>query len=135
VKNLTKIAVVGLASALVAGAIALAADQKAIPATAAVSRYSGVAKVTSPEGKSAQLRIEIKDWNLTRTEQAVKLPVAGFYVAQLKSGEIDTEIAGKKERRRPGDFWTVAAGESMSISFPPHREAAQIQTMTITGGR
>jgi hypothetical protein len=131
-KNLTQIAAIGLACALVAGAIAVAADQQAVPAKAGVSRYSGVASVTAA-GKAAQLRVEIKDWHLVRSEEAVKLPVSGFYIAQLKSGEIDTEIAGKKEHRRAGDFWTVAAGESMTISFPPHREAAQIQTMTIMG--
>jgi hypothetical protein len=128
-------AIVGVASVMVAAAIADATDQKPAAPAAVVSRYSGVLSVAAPTGAAARpLRVEIKDWQMVRTPQGVQVPAAGFYIAQLKSGEIDTEIAGKKEHRQAGDFWTVAAGESMTITFPPHSQSAQIQTVLITPG-
>jgi hypothetical protein len=126
---------VSLAGIVAAGVIALAAEEHVAAPTSATSRYSGVAMVKAPDAKArTQFRVEVKDWQLEATEQAVKLPVAGFYIAQLKSGRIDTEIAGKKEHRNTGDFWTVAAGETMMISFPPHAESARIQVIAVASG-
>jgi hypothetical protein len=127
---------VSLAGIVLAGVIALAAEEHVAASTSATSRYAGVAMVKAADAKAGtQFRVEVKDWQLAATEQAVKLPVAGFYIAQLKSGKIDTEIVGKKERRNSGDFWTVAAGETMMISFPPHAEAARIQVISVAGGK
>jgi hypothetical protein len=126
---------VSLALIVAAGVIALAAEEHVAAPTSATSRYSGVAMVKAPAANAGtQFRVEVNDWQLVATEQAVKLPVAGFYIAQLKSGKIDTEIAGKKEHRNAGDFWTVAAGETMMISFPPHAESARIQVIAVAAG-
>jgi hypothetical protein len=126
---------VSLAGIVAVGVIALAAEEHVAKPTSATSRYSGVAMVKAPAAKAGtQLRVEVKDWQLEAKEQSVKLPVAGFYIAQLKSGKIDTEIAGKKEHRNAGDFWTVAAGETMIITFPPHAESARIQVIAIAAG-
>jgi len=134
-KHVRGIAIVSLASALVAGALAGAADQHFGSPAAMVSRYAGVANVAAPGGTAAtRLKVEIKDWSLVRTPEGVRLPATGFYIVQLKSGGIDTEIAGKKERRHAGEFWTVAAGESMTVSFPPHSQAAQLQTIAVSPG-
>jgi hypothetical protein len=133
-KNVVEIAIMSLTSVLVAGAIAGAADQQFAAPAAMVSRYAGVANVASPTGTATLLRVEIKDWSLVRTPKGVRIPAAGFYIVQLKSGRIDTEIAGKKEHRHAGELWTVAASESMTVSFPPHSQAAQLQTITITPG-
>jgi hypothetical protein len=133
-KHVRGIAIVSLASALVAGALA-GADQHSGSPAGMVSRYTGVANVAAPAGKAATpLKVEIKDWSLVRTGEGVRLPATGFYIVQLKSGRIDTEIAGKKEHRHPGEFWTVAASESMTVSFPPHSEAAQLQTIAVNPG-
>jgi uncharacterized membrane protein len=126
-KHVRKVSIVSLASVLLAGAIIGATQEQSAGPAAAVSRYSGIAKV-----KATSLRVEIKDWHFVRTAQGVRLPVTGFYIAQLTSGRIDTEIAGKQEHHRAGDFWTVAAGQTMTVSFPPHSEAAHIKTIAIT---
>ena len=131
-KSVSGIVIVSLASAILAGAGA--ADQQFASPAAVVSRYAGVANVSSPAGTATPLRVEIKDWSLVRTARGVRIPAAGFYIAQLKSGQIDTEIAGKKEHRHAGDFWTVAVSESMIVTFPPHSQAAQLQTIAITPG-
>lgn len=130
-KDAKKAGLVSLAVLLVAVLIAGAAEQSAKPA-AAITRYSGVASVgLRPGAAVTPLRVEMKDWNFARTDQAVKLPIAGFYIVQLTSGKIDTEIAGKTEHRRAGDFWTVAAGETMSVSFPKFSESAQMKTIAV----
>ena len=132
-KHVREVAIVSLASVLLAGAIIGAGKEQSAGPAAVVSRYSGIAKVKAP-GRTTPtpLRVEIKDLHFVRTPQGVRLPAAGFYIAQLTSGRIDTEIGGKQEHRRAGDFWTVAAGESMTVNFPPHSQSAQIQTIAIT---
>ena len=132
----TRRIMVSLAGIVAAGAFALAAEEHMAAPTSATSRYSGSAMVKAPAAKAGtQFRVEVKDWQLEASEPVVKLPVTGFYIAQLKSGKIDTEIAGKKEHRKAGDFWTVAAGETMIISFPPHAESARVQIIAVSGGR
>jgi hypothetical protein len=134
-KSTARKVMISLAGIVAAGAIALAAEEHVAAPTSATSRYSGVAMVKAPAAKAGtQFRVEVKDWQLVATEKGVKLPVSGFYIAQLKAGTIDTEIAGKKEHRNAGDFWTVAAGETMIISFPPHAESARIQVIAIAAG-
>src|SRR6266852_1409616 len=128
-KRASRPAIGSFAIAILGGAIAHAADEKVAPPAAVVARYSGIANVAA-----TPLTVEIKDWYFVRAPRDVRLQVLGFYIAQLRSGEIDTEIDGKKEHRRAGDFWTVAAGKSMTVRFPPRREAAHLQTITITPG-
>jgi hypothetical protein len=128
-------AIASLVGTLVAGVITCAAEQKTAGPAAEVLRYSEVVNVPPPAGTTpTRLRFEIKDWYFVRAEQGVKLPAAGFYIAQLKSGQIDTEIAGKREHRVAGDYWTVPVGTSMTVEFPPHGQAAQIHTVAITPG-
>jgi hypothetical protein len=133
-KNWTAVAIVSLTGALLAGVITFAADQKPPAPAAVVARYSEV--FPAPKGTTpAQVRVEIKDWHFVRDERGIKLPAAGFYIAQLKSGQIDTEIAGNKEHRHVGDFWTVAAGQNMTVHFPAHSQAAQIRTIAVGPGK
>lgn len=132
-KNIYKLAIAGVALAMLAAALTFAADRKAPAPAAVVSRFSEA--LTAPKGVTpTQLRVEIKDWHFVRTAEGVKLPATGFYVAQLKSGQIDTEIAGKREHRVAGDFWPVPTGESVTVIFPAHSQAAQIRTIAISPG-
>ncbi len=137
-KNVTAVAMGSVAGAALVGVVAFAAgqaDQKVSGPAAMVVRYAGVAEVPIRAGTApARLRVEMRDWHFVRTEQGVKLPIVGFYIAQLTSGEIDTEIDGKREHRVAGDFWTVPVGGSMTLSFPPHSQAAQIRTMAVAPG-
>jgi quercetin dioxygenase-like cupin family protein len=80
------------------------------------------------------MRIEIKEWHFVRKQQASQIPAQGFYIAQLRSGRIVTQIGGKSETRQAGDFWTIDAGESMSVTLPQHSQSAQLQTVAITPG-
>jgi hypothetical protein len=135
----TKIAMVALVGGVMAvtaaSTMAVAADQAASAAKVVVSRFSEVVNVAKAGGAAKPMRVEIKDLSLVHAPDGVKIPAAGFYIVQLRSGEIDTEVGGKKEHHVAGDFWTVAAGEAMTVSFPPRSESAQLHTIAITPGR
>lgn len=131
-KRIAGVLIVSLGSAFLAGAGAAAgvtpSDTNHRPAAPAAvnTRFTGTAKVNA-----ASMRVEITEWQLVAAEQGVRLPVTGFQLVQLTSGRVDTEIAGKLEHRKAGDYWTVQPGESMTIHFPPHSESAKIQTVAI----
>jgi hypothetical protein len=80
------------------------------------------------------VRIEIKEWHFVRKQQASQIAAQGFYIAQLRSGRIITQMGGKSETRQAGDFWAVNAGESMRVTLPQHSQSAQLQTVGITPG-
>ena len=127
---------IALGSAALAGAMMQAASEKPGAPSSVFPRYSGVVQVKGPAGAAARpLRVEIKDWQMVRTPQGVRLPVKGFCIMQLTSGAIDTEIAGKQEHHKAGDTWTVAAAESMTVRFPPHSQAAKIKTVAVNPAR
>jgi hypothetical protein len=123
-----------MAGVIAAGANIQAAAQTIGAPAAPVSRYHGVANLVGPAGATTPLRVEVKDWNFVAGPQTSQVPPQGFYIAQLRSGRIITEIAGKSEKRRAGDFWTVEAGHAMTITFQPHGEAAELRTIEITPG-
>jgi hypothetical protein len=128
--KLANIGLVAIAGALLTAAVAFSAEQKSGVPAATVPHYSEV--LAAPKGVSpAHVKVEIKDLYFVRNEQGIKLPASGFYIAQLKSGQIDTEVAGNKEHRRAGDFWTVAVGQTMTVRFPAHSQAAQIRTIAV----
>jgi hypothetical protein len=117
----------------VLGAIAFAADQPSQEATRSVSRFSGVV-TTAALGGNAPMRVEIMDWYLARTPQGFQIPAQGFYLAQLRSGRVVTDIAGKSETRQAGDLWTVPAGVPMTVTIRRPGEGAQLQTIAINPG-
>jgi len=61
------------------------------------------------------VRVEVKDFIFGPGKSAPDIPMAGFGVTELKSGEIETTIDGQTMRRRPGDFWLVRPGQKYSI--------------------
>ncbi len=99
----------------------------AVPQNA--TRFSAVMSVPAA-GAAAPVHVEVKNWYV-RAPKALQLSAQGFYIAELRSGTVVTEIAGKSEKRRAGDFWTVGAGVPMTVTIAPRGEAAQLQTIAI----
>jgi hypothetical protein len=50
-------------------------------------------------------------------------------IVQLTGGELVTIIDGQRRERKSGEFWTVPAGEAMSIETGT--DSAALQTVTI----
>lgn len=59
--------------------------------------------------------VEVKDFILGPGKSAPEIPVRGFGVTELKSGEVETTIDGQMTKRRPGDFWVVGPGQKYAI--------------------
>ena len=116
------------------GAIAFAADQPSQEATRSVSRFSGVVTTAAAPSGNAPMRGEVMDWYLARTPKGFQIPAQGFYLAQLRSGRVVTDIAGKSETRQAGDLWTVPAGVPMTVTIRRPGEGAQLQTIAINPG-
>jgi hypothetical protein len=101
----------------------------------ASTRFSDTLRLTTPKGAGVPLHVEFKEWNVTRSAGGTELPVQGFYIAHLASGEVVTEIGGKSETRHPGDYWTVDKGARMLVRIKAPREAAILQTLAVSPSR
>ena len=119
---------------LLLASVRLAPAQTSRVPVATAIRYSGVANVARPGARAMPMRVEVKDWNFVQSATPFQVPAQGFYVAQLRSGRIVTQISGKSEKRVSGDFWTVS-GVPMTITMAPHGESAQLRTITINPGK
>ena len=126
-----------LASAMVIpvilGPIQPAAAQPATEAARNITVFAGEVRLPTA-GAATPMKVEVKDWSVGRTRDGLQIPAQGFYVVQLRSGMVVTEIDGKSEKRKPGDFWTVTAGVPMSVALAPRGEAAQLRTIAINPG-
>jgi hypothetical protein len=95
------------------------------------TRFADTLRLTTTKGASVPLRVEFREWNVTRNDRGTELPQQEFYIAHLASGEVVTEIGGKSETRHPGDFWRVEKGERMLVRIKAPRESVVIQTLVV----
>ena len=100
--------------------------------TEVITRFADTLRIAKPKAAVVSLRVECKEWHVTREKEGMELPEQGFYVAQLLAGVIATEIDGKSAERVPGDFWTVEKGSRMVVKMKIHRETAIIQTIAVS---
>lgn len=96
------------------------------------TRFAETLRLTTPKGAAVPLRVEFKEWYLTRNPNGTELPEQGFYIAHLRSGEVVTKAGDKTEARKPGDFWTVDKGTRMLVLIKAPREAAILQTVALS---
>jgi quercetin dioxygenase-like cupin family protein len=101
-----------LAALLVAGA---AAQQ---PSTMKV--FEGTLAMPTPAGAPASVRLSVQTWGIKgdRRGRAVAqaIPIQGFTLAHLLSGEIEATIDGRATRHLPGDYWAVKAGATLQVT-------------------
>ena len=98
------------------------------------TRFSGMVQAKNPKGTAISLKVEVKEWTVTRSAQAFEMPDQGFYIVHLISGHISTEIAGKTTERHSGDFWVVEKGQHMAISLQRPQESVGLQTVALSPG-
>ena len=98
------------------------------------TRFSEVVRARNTKGSAVPLKVEIKEWNVTRSDRAAEISDQGFYIVHLLSGQVTTEIAGKSTARNPGDFWVVEKGQRMAISIKRPHESAGLQTIAVSPG-
>jgi len=66
-------------------------------------------------GKPTAAHVTIRDWEIHGRQKIAKFPETGALTVHLQSGRIITTIAGKQEKREPGDYWSVPAGAAMGV--------------------
>jgi hypothetical protein len=98
------------------------------------TRFSDLVRLRNAKGAAVPLKVEIKQWTVTRSARAFDMQDQGFYIVHLISGQITTDIAGKTSLRHPGDFWVVEKGQHMAISMQRPRESAALQTIALSPG-
>ena len=59
--------------------------------------------------------VEIKDIIVGPGKSAADLPVGGYVVTELTSGEAETTIDDRTAKRRPGEFWVVRPGQKYGV--------------------
>ena len=96
------------------------------------TRFAETMAVPTRAGTPVSFRVTLKEWHLAGHERNFTIPEQGFYIAQLRWGEISTQIGEKSEIRHPGDFWVVQERTAMVIRMKAPREDALIQTFSVT---
>ena len=71
--------------------------------------------------------VEVRDLLLGPIETAPDVPLDGFALMELSTGEIEISIDERKERREAGDLWFVRRGARIAI-----RNLGEIATIHTT---
>jgi hypothetical protein len=70
-------------------------------------------------GAAHPVHVTVQSWGLAdqrgRSGPPHEIPLRGFYVAHLLSGDVSTIMDGQTTKRAPGDYWTVRAGSTMQV--------------------
>ena len=116
---------VGTIATLVAIAVALpgATAQTLSPTPV----FEGNATVPAKDGATQAAHVSVQAWRIAGQED--ELPLRGFYVAHLLSGQISTTIDGRTLEHLPGDYWTVKTGASMRVKAVG--EVAVLETIVV----
>jgi hypothetical protein len=81
----------------------------------AATRYSEVVEIPKATGPASRLEVQLGSLRADVHSSERTVPAGGFYVADLRSGDVITVIGGQETRRHTGDVWSVGAGESMTV--------------------
>jgi hypothetical protein len=90
--------------------------------------YEGDTTIQARNGASEAVHVSVQSWAIAGQEQ--EIPVQGFYVAHLLSGEILATIQGQTTQHLPGDYWTVKGGVSMRVQAVG--EVAVLETTVVS---
>jgi uncharacterized cupin superfamily protein len=102
-----KFIAVTIAIVVIAGLFAVAMAQTLSPSPV----YEGDTTIRAKNGIMESAHVSVKAWAVTRQEE--EIPLRGFYVAHLLTGQVDVTIDGQTTQHLPGDYWTVKAGAIM----------------------
>jgi hypothetical protein len=120
---MTKCAVVTAAVAIV-GSLPGAMAQALSPTPV----YEANTTIPAKNGATEAVHISVQSWAIVGQEQ--EIPVQGFYVAHLLSGQILATIDGQTTQHLPGDYWTVKAGAAMGVKTVG--EVAVLETTVVS---
>jgi quercetin dioxygenase-like cupin family protein len=79
--------------------------------------------ITTREGVRT-LQVTQRNWSLAGGQAGI--PDTGFLVVQLHSGEVVTTIEGNRQKRKPGEWWSVPEGAKWSVQVTSEMAVLQV---------
>jgi hypothetical protein len=96
--------------------------------------FEGNTTIPARDGATQAVRVSIQSWGLVgqRGNNGIRyeIPLRGFYVAHLLSGDISSTIDGQTTRQTPGAYWTVKSGATMQVNALS--EVAVLETTVVS---
>jgi hypothetical protein len=109
-----------LMAILLHGAAAQDLSSKPVYDGAVTTRTQAAPSVAASAAASAELHLSIKSWGIRGERRGgsvpQEIPLHGFYLAHLLSGEITAAIGGETTRHAPGDYWAVKPDATMQVT-------------------
>ena len=90
--------------------------------------FEGNTTMPAKDGATQAVHVVVQSWGIAGQER--EIPLRGFYVAHLLSGQVSSKIDGQTTGHLPGDYWTVKAGASMRVKVVG--EAAVLETTVVS---
>ena len=90
--------------------------------------YEADTTIQAKNGATQAVHVSVQSWAIAGQEQ--EIPLHGFYVAHLLSGQILATIDGQTTQHLPGDYWTVNAGAAMRVKTGG--EVAVLETTVVS---
>ena len=85
------------------------------PGVAVSMRYAERLDVPRATQPNESVRVELGSWRLSDTAREITVPHQGFYIAELRNGDVVTVIDGQQQLRHTGELWAVQPGQSMIV--------------------
>jgi len=97
------------------GAMPVGLAQAPTPPPAPTQLFSGTVNVRG--ARPGPVNVAAYYWVFHEQQRVAVLdvPLKGTVVLQVRTGSVTTVIGGRRQLRREGEFWTLAAGVSMGI--------------------
>jgi hypothetical protein len=95
--------------------------------------FEGNATTPAKNGAPQSVHISVQSWGIAgqRGQNGIpyEIPLRGFYMAHLLSGEISTTIDGQTTKQPPGAYWTIKLGATMQVKVLG--EYARLETTVV----
>ncbi len=120
--------------ALVCAALIAAVFPAAAESISSKQIFAGVVTTPSRSGGAENVEVSVQSWGIKGERRgkapSQEIPLRGFYLAHVLSGEISTTIDGVTTRHSPGDYWAVKPGAVMQVTALG--EYAMLETTVIS---
>jgi len=81
-------------------------------------------------GATQPVHVSVQSWEMGGPKGVThEIPLRGFYVAHLLSGDISTTIDERTTMPAPGAYWTVKTGATMQVNV--RSEVAVLETIVM----
>lgn len=92
--------------------------------------FEGTVPLAGRQAPPQAAHLTVEKWELLGQGTVHELPLKGFYVAHLLSGDASTTIDGQTTEQPPGAYWTVKPGASMQVKV--ESEMVVLETIVVT---